>query len=303
MSAPAVGYAAALSGADPSLITDVAALSAAASDEAGALIDNVDLLARTLTATIDTQNERCVSSLRGPVQWSETITARANALGNEDVFVCATSFRSFNTVENRVLVVALAALAKASSVQNQQAAELFDSAALDLISARSDRARKWLAVPRLKTIPRGRLTRRELTQFRNSRRGAWMHTVMAFRQRQQRGFDSDEFIRLCDPWTIDLHGFVVDTARHIERHERVPQELALLDGTITAGRLSFRHPGANGGSIPGLAYRGIPLAPGKTLVSEAPWAGDLPARAVRINGASDVERLLTQLGVSGPRRR
>ncbi len=299
----AVGYAAALSGVDPSLIADFAALSTAASDEAAALIDNVELLARTLTATVATQNERCVSSVRGPVQWSATITARANALGNEDVFVCATSSRSFNTVENRVLVVALMALAKASAIQNQRACDFFDSASLESIAIRGDRARKWLTVPRLKSIPRGRLTRRELTQFRRSRRGAWMHSVIEFRERQRQGLSGDEFVRLCDEQTIDLHGFVVDTVGYIERHERVPRELVVHEGAITAGRLSFRHPAANGGSIPGLAYRGIPLAPVGSLIADAPWAGELPARAIRIGSESDVERLLVELGVSRPHRR
>ncbi len=98
---------------DRIVLADALSISLAASEEAGALLDGMELRVRTLTTSVETQTERCVNSVRGPVLWSETLTARANALGNDDVFVCATPSRSFDTVENRVLVAALEAIAKA----------------------------------------------------------------------------------------------------------------------------------------------------------------------------------------------
>jgi hypothetical protein len=74
----------------------------------------MELRIRTLPTTVATSSERCVNSVRGPIMWAETITARANALGNDDVFVCMTTARSFDTVENQLLVEALDSIAAAS---------------------------------------------------------------------------------------------------------------------------------------------------------------------------------------------
>lgn len=298
-----IAFAVAITGADPVTVTELATLSAATSDEAADLLTNVELLARTLTATVESHSERCIHSLRGPVQWSETITARANALGNEDVYVCATSARSFNTVENRVLVVALAAVAGAAAIARGPAAELLSPEQLEVVAERAEQAKRWLALPRLRDIPRKRLTPKELTQFRNSRRGSWMRTVADFRARQQRCFGTDLVVLLCDDRTLDLHRFVVDTVNDIRTFESIPSGFRVADGGIESGRLTFRHPAAAGTAIPGLSYRGIPLVPPAVVLGDAPWAADLPARGLRVNGRSDIERLLRQLAPNRAARR
>jgi hypothetical protein len=97
----AVSYAAALIGGDVATLSDALSITLAASPEATTLLDGMELRIRTLPTGVDTHPERCIYSVRGPILWSEPITARANALGNEDVFVCSHTSRSFDTVENR----------------------------------------------------------------------------------------------------------------------------------------------------------------------------------------------------------
>ena len=96
--------------------------------------------------------ERCINSVRGPVLWSETITARANALGNEDVFVCSITNRSFDTVENRLLVSALDAIARADRALRGPTGDKVPDEDAARISAVAREAASWRAHPRLKDV-------------------------------------------------------------------------------------------------------------------------------------------------------
>ena len=62
---------------------------------------------RSLATSLQTQTERCIGELRGPVLWSETMSARASSFGDEGLFVCKTPSRAYDIDENRVLVAAL----------------------------------------------------------------------------------------------------------------------------------------------------------------------------------------------------
>ena len=62
---------------------------------------------RSLATSLQTQTERCIGNLRGPVLWSETMSARASSFGDEGLFVCKTPSRAYDIDENRVLVAAL----------------------------------------------------------------------------------------------------------------------------------------------------------------------------------------------------
>ena len=65
---PAVAYAASLIGGEVGTLTDALSISLAASAEAAALLDGMELRIRTLPTGVDTHPERCVFSVRGPIQ-------------------------------------------------------------------------------------------------------------------------------------------------------------------------------------------------------------------------------------------
>ncbi len=79
----------------------------ATSPEAEALLEAMPKTVRSLATSLQTQTERCLGSLRGPVLWSETMSARASSFGDEGLFVCKTPSRAYDIDENRVLVAAL----------------------------------------------------------------------------------------------------------------------------------------------------------------------------------------------------
>ena len=84
----------------------------ARSPEAERLLATMPSTVRALATSMQTRNERCIGELRGPVLWSETMSARASSFGDEGLFVCATPSRAYDVDENEVLVAALHTIAR-----------------------------------------------------------------------------------------------------------------------------------------------------------------------------------------------
>lgn len=303
-----VAFATSLTGISASKLNNFVSVSLAASDEASRLLDDMESLFRTMATTIGTQSERCVNSIRGPVLWAETITARANALGNDDVFVCGTSSRSFDTVENRVLAAALESIAKAEKVLRGPGRD--DVALPDDVCERALRsamlAKKWRNGPRLAEVSTRRLSGREMAHLKGSRRLARMSAVVAVRDRQAEPFEPSHIVEMSDSWTREFHDFVVSTVAELSKHMRLPHKLTCFEGAIWAGPVSFRHPAAAGGAPVGLALRGIPLLPPSSVTEGSPWEGELPAGGILVTSKRDVERIAGRVGklaaVGGPQR-
>lgn len=290
-----VAFAAALTGVESSLIRSHLSVSLAASDEAAELLDRMEFLFRTLTTTIASESERCILSVRGPVLWSETITARANALGNEDVFVCATSKRSFDTVENRVLVAALDAIAGATRALQDPDSIMLPGATLERAEQAARLAKKWRSGPRLAEVSGSSLSSRDTARLRGSRRMSRMAAVLAVIERQAEPFEAAEIIDMSDTWTRRYHDFVLWAIAEISGHVRLPSKLTCFEGGIWAGPVSFRHPSAMGGTPSGLAFRGIPLLPPSDLLDGAPWELKLPTSGIVASSRRDIERLMGRL--------
>lgn len=290
----AIPFAAALTGTSVAELSDAVAISLAASEEASQLLDGMELRIRTLKTGVATQAERCVFSVRGPVLWSETLTARANALGNEDVFVCATAERTFDTVENRVLVAALEAIARAAQALRGPLRDKVDVAEAARITEVAEDARRWREHPRLAALRSGRLTGRDTARLRGGHRLARMAAVLAVRDRVGEPFRPEDLAGLCDPPTRRLHGFLKSVLDVLAAHGLVDERLILADGELRSGGLSFRHPAyaATGG---GVHYRGVPLLPPEDVAHGASWAERMPARGIPIGGPADVERMLARL--------
>src|SRR4051795_9351490 len=92
----------------------------ATSEQADALLAAMPSTVRSLATSLQTQTERCVGQLRGPVLWSETMSARASSFGDDGLFVCQTPSRAYDIDENRVLVAALNSIREASAMAEHE---------------------------------------------------------------------------------------------------------------------------------------------------------------------------------------
>lgn len=294
----AIACAAALIGSDVATLTDAVSLTLAASPEASALLDGMEVRVRTLPTGVETRPERCVNSVRGPILWSETITARANALGNDDVFVCSMTSRSFDTVENRVLVAALEAIARAERALRSPTGAKVPAAEAARILAVAQEAARWRAHPRLVDVQGRRLSGRDTARLRGGHRLARLADVLAIRQHVAEPFVAEDLVGLADRWTRPYHAFILYVMEVLGASVRLPSTISVSDGGLWCGSVSWRHPGAQGGTPAGLCYRGIPLLPPSELIDGAPWAEEVPGDGVRLLTGDDLQRLGDRVGPS-----
>lgn len=285
---------------DVGTLSDAVSLRLAASDEAAELLDGMELRIRTLTCTVVASSERCINSVRGPIQWSETITARANALGNDDVFVCSTSTRTFDTVENRVLAAALDAIARAGRALDGPLGDRLSPRDLVRIRQSAEDARRWRAHPRLSGVRSGRLDGRDTARLRGGHRLSRLRPVIAIRDREKEPFIAEDLDGLADVSTLLYHSFVTSVLRRLVDRSMVHGPTQLADGALSLGAATFRHPALGGAPAPGLCFRGIPLIPGAELYSEASWSDRVPADGVVVTSAEDLDRFLDRISGTTP---
>ena len=300
---PAIGFAAALTGNGFGTLSEAVALSLALSREARTLLDGMELRVRTLTATVAMKNERCVYSVRGPVQWAETMTARANSFGSDDVFVCAAAERSFDTVENRTLVAALDAVAAALRALDGPLAERLTPREAERVRVIAEEAASWRAHPRLSSLRAGRLNGRDAARLRGGHRMSRMAPVVAVRDRAQEPFTPEVLARLSDGPTRAYHRFLHALLEVLEARELTDGELHLSEGTLRSGGLAFAHPAVAKAEPAGVSYRNVALLPPAELLDRLPWRDRLPERGVMIGSTSDLERLLDRLAEREQERR
>lgn len=288
-------FAAALTGTESLVLADAVAISLAASPEAKRLLDGMEQRIRMLTTGVDTIAERCVYSVRGPVMWAETITARANSLGNDDVFVCATPSRSFDTVENRVLVASLEALAGAARALRGPLGEKVPAEEAERIREAATTALEWRHHPRLSKVRGGRLSGRDAARLRGGHRMARMAAVVAVRDRAAEPFEPEDLVGLADAQTRAYHRLTLNLIEALVARQLSSGQLSYVDGCLRSGGLSFRHPATGRYADSGLFYRGVPLAPPEDAVARAVWRSNVAAKTISISSASDIERLLDRL--------
>lgn len=296
--APALDAASILIGIDRRTIEVARRVEAVTSADAGVVLASMKRLDRILTSAQRVRSEVCVHSVRGPIAWSETMTARANALGNEDVFVCKTSERSLDTVGNRLVVDCLTTIAEADPFSAEMIARAFNTDDQDLVRVRAAEAREWLEMVVMSRIPRKAPSRRELTKLRAGRRAREFDGLIGFFECYNSRPTGSLLSGLADPQTAVLHTFVTETVAVLRRHGSIPTVWTVTKGRLTAGPLGFRHPGRPGPGAPGLSFRGIPLLPPRHLVTGAAWSGELPAHGETVMIDQDVVDVLSRMGLA-----
>ena len=92
----------ALLGLSTEVVQQLAGVTVAVCDEAAALLADAPVLVRSLTTSVASVPIRTRGEVRGPVLWSETMSARAATAGDTDLFVCKSPQRDYDTPENLI---------------------------------------------------------------------------------------------------------------------------------------------------------------------------------------------------------
>jgi hypothetical protein len=172
----------ALLGLPPRVARQLVGAILATSEEAEALLDAMPHIVRSMAIATTDKPERCYGELRGPVLWSETMSARSASAGDPGLFVCATTTKAYDTDENRVLKAALDAIRRAGADATHGSDTWHDDVARRA-RHNGNRATHLLEHRTLAGVPVTRVKGRALTRTRaGSRRNTYRPAVDLLRR-------------------------------------------------------------------------------------------------------------------------
>ncbi len=160
--------------------------------EAEALMLAMPHTLRSLATSLQTQTERCVGSIRGPVLWSETMSARASSFGDEGLFVCKTPSRAYDIDENRVLVAALNAVREAAQAAEHNNQHALDDPVIRAARRRGLEANRYLEHPSLASVTRERPKPRAMKRTRSGKHRKSYQPAIAMLDRAANPLDLDD---------------------------------------------------------------------------------------------------------------
>jgi hypothetical protein len=219
----------------------LAAVLLLSSPEAGALLDAMPALSRSLSLSTISRSERSAGEIRGPILWSETIAARSASAGDPGTFVFALTSRAYDTPENRVLVSALRALRGAAKTVEPRALREHHAESAAVVADRSLRAHRWLEHRALIDVS-AQVTRRDRQRARTSARRRQYAVAGELLARQAVPLSPAQLAAVADTaTTAQLWGLValLDGLRQ----RRVPLPPLRLDrGLLEGGPIRYVHP-------------------------------------------------------------
>lgn len=214
----------------------------ATSPEAEALLDGMSTTMRSLATSMQTHAQRCTGDIRGPILWSETMSARASSNGAEDVFVCATPSRAYDITQNQVLVYALHAVHEAAKQSAIVSDQDYDDETLRRARAQGERARHYLQHPSLRSVtikpPDGRAVNR--TRAGKSRKS--YEPALAMLERIREPISVEELLPYVDRRTKAQHDILMSFVDKLEAGGNRLPPFRAEDGVLYAGPLQYRHP-------------------------------------------------------------
>ncbi|MBV6507297.1 MAG: hypothetical protein JJLCMIEE_00338 [Acidimicrobiales bacterium] len=236
----------ALLGLSPSVVRQLAGTLLATSDEAVRLLDEMPRTIRSLSITMTTRPQRCQGELRGPVLWSETMSARASSYGLDDVLVCAAPSRGYDIVENRLLVMALLSVRDAGRAADAIPAADYDDETLRAARLNGFRAQRYLEHRSLASVPRERPAARDLKRALSGRRSRTYHPAFEMLDRSVEPLRGPDLLPFCDHRTKSQHNVVLAVAESLERRGIDIPAFRAIDGALEAGPIRYIHPRVRG---------------------------------------------------------
>jgi hypothetical protein len=231
-----------LCGVPPQIVDDVVTISTAKSRPAARLMARTPGILRSLAHQTTTRSERCVGHVRGPIQWSETITAWSSGVGVDDVFVCVSPRRDFDVPENRLLVWLLKRLATAGRRCSGDAANWFPKEAIESVEAQGRAAQKLLEHPALRGVTIRKLTGREMQIVRKSRHASTYTPALKLHERVARPFERDEVRALVSRETVEHHRAIMMIVDRLQARGLAVPQMTIRGDFAVSGPIRYRNP-------------------------------------------------------------
>lgn len=222
-------------------IAQLAGLQVSTSPEADHLLETFPRTVRSLATSVQTHPERCIGSLRGPVLWSETMSARSASYGDPDLFVCASPSRAYDVDENHVLVYALSELREAARLamgaRGDSGADHHD---LREVRRNSAAATRCLEHPSLRTVSVKKPRARALKRTRTSKHRKSYAPALAMLERAASPLTVDDVRALRDERTRAQHHVLMGIVDRLEQSGHSVGELRADGGALVAPPIEYR---------------------------------------------------------------
>lgn len=230
----------------------------ASSEEAEHLLEAMPRIVRSLAIATTDRPTRCYGELRGPVLWSETMSARSASAGDPGLYVCATTTKAYDTDENRVLKAALAAIGRAGHHADVH------GTAIDAVAKRARvngaRATRFLEHQTLYAVPVTRITGRALKRTRAGSRRSTYRPALDLLRRAGDPLQSMHLELLADGSTLSDHALLSSVLVATEARRGPLPPLRTSQGTLVAGPVRYRHPDREADGEPdGVSVNGRPV--------------------------------------------
>lgn len=232
----------ALIGLSPDAVAQLAGATICTSPEASALLARIPALTRALTTSVNGFPTRSRGEIRGPVLWSETMSARAASYGDTDLFVCTAPQRDYETPENRVLVQALLVLADGGHAVERVAAGRYEDELLRAARANARVARLYLDHPALARVSRARINPRVTKRVRGSKSAQRYGPALALLDRAVEPLAVEDLMPYCDRRTRHQHRVLLAIANELERRGMRIPPFRVEAGALLAGPITYIHP-------------------------------------------------------------
>lgn len=217
-------------------------IAVAMSSEAERLLDEFPHTVRSLATSMKTQAERCTGELRGPVLWSETMSARASTFGANDVFVCATPSRAYDIDENQVLRWALSKLSEAASDALDGVSSSSDDLELRKVRRNGNDAARFADHPSMARVSLKRPNLRTLKRTRSGKKSKAYMPAIEFLERILEPIGVPFVATLCDERTTRQHEVLMRVAHLLEERSgnQLP-DFQIEQGALYSGPVQYHN--------------------------------------------------------------
>jgi hypothetical protein len=233
-------------GLSPNVVRQLTGAMLATCDEARHLLSTTPHTIRSLSIAMSASPEECRGGLRGPVLWSETLSARSSSPGRHDVYICSAPSRAYDIPENRVLVAALVSLRDAGRSVDSISARSYDDDTLRQARFNGLRAIRYLEHRALSGVTRHRPSPREMRRARSGNRRTTYGPALAMLAKAADPLTADDILPFCDRRTRAQHAVLVALVRALEARGFTVDPFRAVAGTLHSGLLRYHHPRRRG---------------------------------------------------------
>ena len=229
-------------GLSPNVVRQLAGTMLATSTEAESLLSIMPHTLRSLAMSTTSSPEQCRGELRGPVLWSETMSARSSSHGSQDIYVCSSPQRAYDIPENQVLAAALVSIRDAGRGVDSMSAQAYDDDTLRRARHNGMRAIRFLEHRAMSAVNRDRPTPRALKRTRSGSRRQTYQPALRMLERAADPLTAEDILPFCDRRTRAQHALIMALVERLSSRGVDLPPFRAFEGILYSGPIRYNHP-------------------------------------------------------------